>query len=257
MWLTRSVMHGDDMMLVGQVLSAPVNIASLDIVAERILEKARYPHVAYVCVANVHMIVTAERDQSFRKIMNHASIVTSDGMPLVWVLRMQGHKQAERVAGPDLTVKLCERTQDEGIPVYFFGGTTETIEKLKKAVAMRFPRLRVVGYEAPPVLPQHPEVDPKVVARVRASGARIVFVGLGCPKQEFWMEAYSKELNAVLIGVGAAFDFLAGTKCRAPVWMQKSGLEWLFRLASEPGRLWKRYLVTNSLFLWYLIRERF
>jgi len=250
-------MSGDDMMVVGRVLSAPVNIASLNLVTERILEAARYSHAACVCVANVHMVVIAEGDHLFREIMNRASIVASDGMPLVWELKRQGYKKAERVTGPDLTVKLCERSQDEGIPVYFFGGSTETIEKLKRVVDTRFPNLRVVGYESPPALAQHPEVDPEVVARIRDSGAKIVFVGLGCPKQEFWMHAYSKDLNAVLIGVGAAFDFLAGTKRRAPVWMQRAGLEWLFRLASEPGRLWKRYLVTNSLFLWYLIRERF
>ena len=249
-------MLGDKVMVVGQVLSAPVNIASLDIMTGRILEKARRSQAAYVCVANVHMIVSAQKSPALLAIMNNAALVCSDGMPLVWELRRQGHKQAERVAGPDLTVKLCEQSQAEGIPVYFFGGSHETIEKLKDAVGTRFPNLHVAGYESPPVLPQCPEVDPKVVACIKASGAKIVFVGLGCPKQEFWMHAYSKELNAVLIGVGAAFEFLAGTKRRAPVWMQRAGLEWLFRLASEPGRLWKRYLVTNSLFLWYLIRER-
>jgi len=129
--------------------------------------------------------------------------------------------------------------------------------KLDRAIGIQFPNLNVAGYEAPPQLHQSPELDPEVVERIRASGARIVFVGLGCPKQEFWMQAYSKELNAVLIGVGAAFDFLAGTKIRAPLWMQSAGLEWLFRLADDPGHLWKRYLITNSLFLWHLIRQRF
>jgi len=226
-------------------------------VASEIIWVAESSAKGYVCIANVHMLIEARRDQYLEQVLKQACLVTSDGMPLVWALRRQGHKQAGRVAGPDLTVKLCERAQGKEIPVYFFGGTTETVEKLRKAISMRFPYLRVVGFESPPVLPQRPEVDSEVVMRIKASGAKIVFVGLGCPKQEFWMQAYSPHLPAILVGVGAAFDFLAGTKHRAPVWMQNSGLEWFYRLLAEPGRLWKRYFITNTLFVWYLMRGYF
>jgi len=241
----------------GSVLGCPVTVGNLTLVSDHIINAAKQEDYGYVCIANVHMVTTARRDMRLRPAMEGAGIVTSDGMPLVWELRRQGYDEAERVAGPDLLVLLCELAQEEELPVYFFGGSVETIKRLQAAVAKRFPSLKVAGYESPPMIPQFPEVEPEVIERIKTSGAKIVFVGLGCPKQEFWMGAYSPHLPAVLIGVGAAFDFLAGTKQRAPGWMQRAGLEWLFRLASEPGRLWKRYLVTNSLFLWYLMRERF
>jgi N-acetylglucosaminyldiphosphoundecaprenol N-acetyl-beta-D-mannosaminyltransferase len=209
----------------------------------------------YVCVANVHMVTIARRNAGLLRVMENAKLVTSDGMPLVWALRQQGFKYAERVAGPDLVGPLCELAAKEGLPIYFFGGTPKTVQALNKVIARRFPALQVAGCEAPPVLPQRPVVDPAVVERINASGARIVFVGLGCPKQEFWMEAYTPHLSAVLIGVGVAFDLTAGTVPRAPLWMQERGLEWLFRLAAEPQRLLRRYLVTNTLFCWYLAVE--
>jgi N-acetylglucosaminyldiphosphoundecaprenol N-acetyl-beta-D-mannosaminyltransferase len=181
--------------------------------------------------------------------------VTADGLPLVWVLRQKGYRFAERVTGTDLTLKLCEAAADERMLVYFYGGSPETIKTLKVFIAKRFPDLKVVGYESPPLLPLQPEIDQDVVSRIIKSDARIVFVGLGCPKQEYWMAAYTSHLPAILIGVGAVFDFLAGTCPRAPVWMQKLGLEWFHRLATEPRKTWKRYATTNPLFIWMLIKE--
>jgi N-acetylglucosaminyldiphosphoundecaprenol N-acetyl-beta-D-mannosaminyltransferase len=189
-------------------------------------------------------------------VMENAKLVTSDGMPLVWSLRRGGFDYAERVSGPDLIAPLLELASKEEMPVYFYGGSEKTATALGKAVAKEFPDLRVAGCESPPKLPLRPVVDPAVVERINSSGARVVFVGLGCPKQEFWMEAYSAHLSAVLIGVGAAFDLTAGTLARAPLWMQRRGLEWLYRLIMEPRRLFKRYAVTNSMFCWYLFTER-
>ncbi|MBA7575514.1 N-acetylglucosaminyldiphosphoundecaprenol N-acetyl-beta-D-mannosaminyltransferase [subsurface metagenome] len=187
--------------------------------------------------------------------MEKALLVTADGLPLVWVLKQNGFKEAERVTGTDLTLKLCETLVDERIPVYFYGGSPETIKTLKAFLTEKIPDLNVAGYESPPLLPLYPEVEPDVVNRIVKSGARIVFVGLGCPKQEFWMAAYTSHLPAVLIGVGAAFDFIAGTVSRAPLWMQRSGFEWFHRLVTKPQKTWKRYATTNPVFVWMVVRE--
>lgn len=240
----------------GNVTGVPVTVGNLESVAAKIKETSLENAGGYVCIANVHQITEARRDPQLKEVMENASIVTSDGMPLVWSLRRQGHRDAERVAGPDLTLRLCEVAESDEIPVYFYGGSPESVKKLKESLNKRFPNLNLSGCESPPMLPEKPPVDMEVVKRIRSSGAKIVFVGLGCPKQDFWMAAYSSHLHAVLIGVGAAFDFLSGAAPRAPLWMQRTGLEWLFRLVTEPRRLWKRYLITNTLFLWYYFRDR-
>lgn len=237
-----------------KVLGSIVSIGSLYSSTIDIIDMVGKHH--YVCIANVHMTVTAKTDKDLRLAMEKADIVTSDGMPLVWELRRQGFKEAERVSGPDLMIELCDRAQSEGVSIYFYGGSPSVVKKLEEKLIVRFPGLKIAGIESPPMLPNKPEVDYGVVDKIKASGAGIVFVGLGCPKQELWMHTYSPHIPAVLIGVGAAFDFFAGTVKRAPLWMQKSGLEWFYRLCSEPRRLWKRYLVTNSLFVWYWFLER-
>jgi N-acetylglucosaminyldiphosphoundecaprenol N-acetyl-beta-D-mannosaminyltransferase len=223
--------------------------------SEGILAAVRAKTRGYVCVANAHMMVTARQRPELAQALRNALYVTSDGMPLVWTLRSKGWS-AERVAGPDLTVRLCEEAAKAGVPVYFYGSGPETLRTLVEAVKGRFPGLRVAGAESPPRLDEKPAFDAAAAGKIADSGAGLVFVGLGCPKQELWMAAHSAEIPAVLVGVGAAFDFLAGSLRRAPLWMQKCGLEWLFRLLMEPRRLWKRYLVTNSLFLWYSIRGK-
>ena len=144
--------------------------------------------------------------------------------------------------------------EKDNMSVYFYGGSIETIERLKIYISQSFPSLNLF-FESPPIFPQNPEVDMDVVSRIKESGARIVFVGLGCPKQEYWMAAYKPYLPSVSIGVGAVFDFLAGTCSRAPVWMQKLGLEWFHRLATQPGRTWKRYAITNPVFVWMVLKE--
>jgi N-acetylglucosaminyldiphosphoundecaprenol N-acetyl-beta-D-mannosaminyltransferase len=239
----------------GRVIGVPVTAGTLGKVAEEIVRVAEEGRSGYVCVANVHMVTTARRNTKLRTVMKGALLVTSDGMPLVWSLRCQGFKDARQVTGSDLMEQVCKLAESEGLSIYFYGGSSETMQALQKAVARRFPALKVAGYESPPLLPQQPSADTVVVNRIKESGTRIVFVGLGCPKQEYWMAEYAPHLPSVLIGVGAAFDFLAGTVKRAPKWMQKIGLEWLFRLISEPRRLWKRYLVTNSLFCYYLAKD--
>ena len=237
-----------------KVIKLPVTVGSLDNITEEIIRKSKDGCGGYVCMANVHMVTTATRDPKLHKIMETSLLVPADGLPLVWVLKCNGFKDASRVTGMDLTVRLCEVAQNNKLPVYFYGSMSQTIHGLKNFIKKNFPNLQAI-YESPPFLPLQPEVDQVVVERINKSGARIVFVGLGCPKQEFWMSAYTSYLPAILIGVGAAFDFMAGTVNRAPLWMQKCGLEWLHRLVTEPQKTWKRYATTNPLFIWMVVRE--
>jgi N-acetylglucosaminyldiphosphoundecaprenol N-acetyl-beta-D-mannosaminyltransferase len=239
----------------GRVIGLPVAVGDMASVSREIVRRAQQGQKGYVCVANAHMLVTARREPAFREVVERAPLVVSDGAPLVWQLRRQGFSQARQVRGPDLMVRACELAAEVGVPVYFYGGDEALIADLLAMLPGRAPGLVVAGAEAAPMLPPRPEVDRAVVERIRRSGARLVFVGLGCPKQEFWMQAYASQLDAVLIGVGQAFAIAAGRLPEAPLWMRKRGLEWLFRLVSEPKRLWRRYLVTNSLFIAYVLGE--
>lgn len=239
-----------------EVIGIPVTASGLTAVTNLIIDLSRKKKSGYVCVANVHMLVTAVRDTGFSDIMENASVVVPDGMPLVWDMKRQGYNEIERISGYDLLDSICQKAQEERISVYFYGAHENVLKGFLARTEGRYPSLIISGAEAAPVLPERPAVDNTVVAKIRSSGANIVFVGLGCPKQEYWMKEYTNKLDAVLIGVGAAFDFHAGTKRRAPKWMQKSGLEWLYRLGKEPKRLWKRYLITNSYFICYWVLTR-
>jgi N-acetylglucosaminyldiphosphoundecaprenol N-acetyl-beta-D-mannosaminyltransferase len=238
-----------------QILRVPVTVTLPEKLAEQIILLAEANRHRYICLANAHMLVTANNNREFLGILEKAEVVAPDGLPLVWLLRYQGAHGAERVSGTDLTLNVCKVAAKKGMPVSFVGSTPETLEALEKSLSRRFPGLKAVAFEPLPALPERPKVDFDIVRGIQNSGARIIFVGLGCPKQEFWMSAYSPHLPAVLIGVGAAFDFLGGTVRRAPAWMQKAGLEWLHRLLQEPLRLWRRYLLTNTLFAIMVLKE--
>lgn len=239
----------------GRVIGLPVTASEMGAVTAEIVELARRGEGAHVCVANTHMLTTARRDPALEAAMEDAALVVSDGLPLVWRLRRNGFRGARQVRGPDLFLGLCKAATDAGLPVYFYGGDERLIADLRARLGRDLPGLPIAGAEAPPVLPERPRVDAETVARLRASGARIVFVGLGCPKQELWMQAHRPHLDAVLIGVGQAFAITAGHLAEAPPWVRRIGLEWLFRLLSEPRRLWRRYLVSNSLFLAFVMAE--
>lgn len=205
----------------------------------------------YICVTGVHGIMESQRDEALRRIHNSADLVTPDGMPLVWLSRLAGHKHVERVYGPDLLAACCEASESARYRHYFYGGAPGVPERLAVSLQRRFPRLIVAGAESPPFRPLTPAEDADAVRRINEAHPDIVWVGLGCPNQERWMNAHVGRLSApVSIGVGAAFDFHAGVKRQAPRWMQRSGLEWVFRLASEPRRLGLRYLLNNPVFLW-------
>jgi len=232
-----------------QVLGTTVDGLSFDGALNRVMSWGHARESRFVALANVHVVVTASRDPGFAAAVASADMTLPDGAPIAWMLRKLGVVGQSRVCGPDLTWALLARCEMESLPVYFFGSSPETLAKLSEQIEAVFPGLQVRGYDAPPFRPLTAQEDADAIDRINTSGAGLVFVGLGCPKQEYWMQANSATINAVMLGVGAAFDFHAGTVARAPMWMRNCGLEWLHRMASEPRRLAKRYLVTNSLFL--------
>lgn len=233
----------------GRVLGAEIDALTLDAASSRVLAWAQAHESRYVVLANAHVVVTATHEAGFGVVVNAADMATPDGAPVAWVMRHHGHLGQPRVSGPDLMWALLGRCAAEGAGVYCYGSTSQTLELLRQKIVAAFPAIRLAGMESPPFRPLSAEEDAAAVARINQSGAGVVFVGLGCPKQEFWMAEHRGRINAVMLGVGAAFDFHAGTVSRAPAWMRNHGLEWLHRLISEPRRLWKRYLVTNTLFV--------
>jgi N-acetylglucosaminyldiphosphoundecaprenol N-acetyl-beta-D-mannosaminyltransferase len=224
-------------------------------VTQRILTWAGSGERKYVCVTNVHMVMEAHNDIHFRKIINNADLVTPDGMPLVWTMRLLGTKNQTRVYGPTLTRHVCKAASEFGLPVGFYGGSPQTIKNLVQNISNWFPSLKIAYAYSPPFQTLRPEKDEAVVQNINNSGAKILFVGLGCPKQEHWMFNHIGKINAVMIGVGAAFDYHAGLKRQAPRWMMAIGLEWLFRLYNEPRRLWRRYLYNNPRYLFLAARQ--
>jgi N-acetylglucosaminyldiphosphoundecaprenol N-acetyl-beta-D-mannosaminyltransferase len=204
----------------------------------------------YVCITNIHGIVESQGDSALRQIHNSAGLVTPDGMPLVWASHLLGFPHVERVYGPDLVLALCERSASRGYRHYFFGSAPGVAGQMADCLRQRFPGLAVAGTYAPPFHPLTAEDDDRIVKAINRARPDIVWVGLSTPKQERWMAAHIGRVNAAaLIGVGAAFDFLSGSKRQAPRWMQRSGLEWFFRVLTEPRRLWRRYATNIPAFL--------
>lgn len=214
----------------------------------RVLSWTRSAESRYICVANAHMVMEAYDSPAFRTVVNAADLVTPDGMPLVWMLRRLGVRDQQRVCGPVLTVALCEAAQAHRVPVGFHGGRPECLSRLVDVMRLRFPRLQIAFTCSPPFRAPTRTEDEDTARQINASGARLVFVGLGCPKQEWWMARMRGRVRAVMVGVGAAFQIHAGLARQAPAWMQATGMEWLFRLGTEPRRLLSRYLKHNPRF---------
>lgn len=218
-------------------------------VVQRVVGWVYASECRYICAANVHMIMEANDSPEFQVVVNNADIVTPDGMPLVWMLRLKGYKDQQRVYGPTLMLQVLKMAAQENIPVGFYGGDVKTLELLVERMQTQFSGLNVSYSYSPPFRQLSFAEDKDVVKHIQEAGVRILFVGLGCPKQEFWMAEHRDQISSVMIGVGAAFDFHAGVVSQAPSWMQKLGLEWLYRLSREPKRLWKRYLYHNPRFI--------
>lgn len=225
----------------------------LEIIDQQI--KLKRPH--FICVAATHLIMEAYYDNKLRQAINQALCITTDGMPLVWLAQQKGHKQTQRIYGPDLMLRGCAMAQDNNYKIFLVGGGKGQGAKLSKKLKQQFPKLQIVGFFDTPTRPLSSKDSQKIVKKINHSQADLVWVGLGCPFQEHWMVKYHKQLDhALCIGVGAAFDFISGQKKQAPPWMRKHGLEWLFRLLQEPKRLWRRYLILNSTFIWTLITQK-
>ncbi len=207
----------------------------------------------YICFSNVHTSVMAADDREYAKVLNSAELVFPDGAPIAKLGRKKGFLNSERVAGPDFMNHMFSVTRDGSISHYFYGSTEETLAALKEKLQKKYPGINIKGMYSPPFRQSTPEEDEEDIRRINDSGADIVWIGLGAPKQEKWMYAHKNRINAVMMGVGAGFDFHAGTIQRAPSWLQKLGLEWLYRLFTDPKRLFKRYLVTNIKFFIYLM----
>ncbi len=230
-----------------------VSPTTYDEAVESILAAAKTHTQAVVSCHAVHALMTFSGDQELRAIANTFEMITPDGQPVRWALNLlHGSHLKDRVYGPELTLRLCQAAEQRKVPIYLYGGSPTVVEQLVQNLSSKFPELKIAGYESPPYRELSDEEVGEVCSRVNSSGAGLVFIGLGCPKQDLFANRIREQVNAVQVCVGAAFDFHAGAKSIAPSWMQKTGLEWLYRLVAEPRRLWKRYLVTNSLFLWKL-----
>jgi N-acetylglucosaminyldiphosphoundecaprenol N-acetyl-beta-D-mannosaminyltransferase len=232
------------------VLGVGLSVLNLDSAVAAVTCALQTKTKGYICVTGVHGVSEAYKDPAFRSILNRSFLNTPDGMPMVWMGKCQGFPQMGRVYGPDLMLRVCEYTQKAGLSHFFYGGGPGVADELKRRLQSKFPNLSVVGTYTPPFRPLTPEEEQSLIAQVAALKPDIFWVGLSTPKQEKFMARYWQKLDATLFfGVGAAFDFHAGRVRQAPPWMQRNGLEWLFRLGCEPRRLWKRYLKNNPLFL--------
>lgn len=238
------------------VLGVGVSAVNLDTAAAEIQRWIDDAEQHYVCVSGVHGVMESQRDSALRDIHNESGLTTADGMPLVWSARFAGARAASRVYGPDLMLKMAEQAVRNATRWYFYGGKEGVAQKLAERLTERYPGLLVVGHHTPPFRDLTQSEDEAVIAEINDARPDIVWVGLSTPKQERWMAAHVGRLDApVLVGVGAAFDIHAGTLRQAPRWMQRSGMEWAFRLVMEPRRLWRRYLRNNPAFVLGIVRR--
>jgi N-acetylglucosaminyldiphosphoundecaprenol N-acetyl-beta-D-mannosaminyltransferase len=231
------------------ILGMRVDATTYHSASREIIDWAKAGQSRYVCVAAVNNVMESYDDPSFLDVMNRADLITSDGMPLVWGLRGLGVPGAKRVYGTHLSTVLLGLAEREGIGVGFLGGGPDVLRKLTERAWQRWPHLNIVYTFSPPFRPLTQVEDQEMVRDINNAGTQLLFVGLGCPKQERWMARQRGRVGAVMVGVGAAFDYMARTKKQAPPLLQRAGLEWLFRLAIEPRRLWRRYLRQNPRFV--------
>jgi N-acetylglucosaminyldiphosphoundecaprenol N-acetyl-beta-D-mannosaminyltransferase len=233
------------------VLGLQVDLCTYDNAIDKIEQLARAGRGGYVCVANVHVAIEARDDRAFENLVNKGDLVLPDGTPLVWMQRLQGNNEAEQVRGPSLMPMLMKHAETEGLKVGFLGGRPEVLELVARRAADQFPQLQIPFQFSPPFREFSDSEKAEIRQAINDSNVEILFVGLGCPKQERWMAENRNHVNAVMIGVGAAFDLYAGNIREAPAAISKLGLEWMFRLVQEPRRLFTRYLLVNPRFVWH------
>jgi len=238
------------------VISMDVGLTHLGAALKSVETLANANSGAYVCVSNVHMCMEVFDSTEFKSIVNNADLVIPDGRPLSWAQKLLGHSHAQQVRGQDIMNAICEQSGTKNLNIGLYGGSAD--ELLKQVVAklcLSYPDIQITFSYSPPFRPLTVQEDQTIIKQINDSDVNVLFVGIGCPKQERWMAEHKKSLNCVMLGVGAAYDFIAGSKKHAPRWMQTLGLEWLFRLLSEPQRLWKRYLQQNPRFIYYFGKQ--
>lgn len=239
----------------GQILGIKVSALSLRQQSIQVISWAKQNLSKSVCVANVHMLMEAHWNAEFKRILCSADLVTPDGMPLVWMLKFLGACRPERVAGMDLLKSLCVEAQEHKIGIFFLGSETKTLERMRQRLEIEYPHLCITGMESLPFRPLTPQEDRKIIEVINASETGLLFISLGCPKQEKWIAQHRGKINATMVGLGGVFPIYAGLQKYAPQWIRRLGLEWVYRLYQEPGRLWRRYATTIPPFIWLAARQ--
>lgn len=237
------------------IFGTKINVLDMEKTKKYIYDNIDELRGEYICVSNVHTTIMAHDDEAYRRVQNEAALRLPDGKPLSVVSRKRGHKDAGRVTGPDLMRVLFEEASQNGLRMYFYGSTDEILKELRQKLEAQYKGINIAGMYSPPFRKLTDEEDRDIINMINDTKPDIVWIGLGAPKQEIWMNEHKGRLDGVMIGVGAGFDYFAGRIKRAPQWMQKAGLEWLYRLMQEPKRLFKRYFVTNSKFIYLLFKE--
>jgi N-acetylglucosaminyldiphosphoundecaprenol N-acetyl-beta-D-mannosaminyltransferase len=231
-----------------RVVSLSVNVCSSGSITERVAELVAAGNGGYICFSTVHMVMESYDDPHYGKRVNTADMVIPDGMPLVWMQKLQGRKDAIRTRANDMMIELSRVAESRGWSVGFYGASQKVIDQIVERAVNDFPKLKIAYAFSPPFRPLSEDEESEIKGKIAAASPDLLFVGLGCPKQENWMSKNSPNLGTVMFGVGASFDFFAGNIRECPAWIGKLGLEWLFRLWQEPRRLWYRYLILNPRF---------
>ncbi len=237
------------------ILGVNIAVTNIDEILKFLSENMKEVSGNYICVSNVHTTVLSYEDSDYKKVQNNALLRLPDGAPLSSVARKKGFSEAKRVTGPDLMQKIFESSDSNGYRHYFYGSTEETLKKLRDKLQEKYPNINIVGMYSPPFRTLTEEEDNEIIKNINNTEADIVWVGLGAPKQEIWMNNHKNKIKGLMIGVGAGFDYHAGNIKRAPKWMQKCSLEWLYRLLQDPKRLFKRYFRTNAKFIKLVHKE--
>lgn len=238
-----------------RVVSLFPNVVSHESAIEKVYELVEAKNGGYVCFSTVHMVMESHDNREYGAKVNGANLIIPDGMPLVWMQKLQGADGANRVRANDLMIMLCAFAEANNLTVGFYGGQQTVIDAILERAQKDYPNLKIVYAFSPPFRPLTDAEDAAITAEINRVKPAILFMGLGCPKQENWMAAHKDKVSAVMLGVGASFDFFAGNVKESPEWLGKLGFEWLFRLTQEPKRLWRRYLILNPRFLWLAARQ--
>lgn len=238
-----------------KLISSPVTALPFEAQINMMLEWASNYASKVVCVANVHMLMEAYWHPDLSSVLENADLVTPDGMPLVWMMKLMGASEQDRIAGMDILLALCQLAQPQNIRIFFLGSEAMILEKMRIKLEDNFPNLQIAGMEPLPFRPLTPTEDDAIIQKIHESKAQVVLVSLGCPKQEYWMDEHKGKIQAVMIGLGGVFPVLAGIHKRPPLWIRNAGLEWLYRLIQEPQRLWSRYGKTIPPFIWLALKQ--